>query len=40
METGIYVVGFLSGIGLAFVIAFLFALFHASYIVLVRILGA
>ena len=36
METGIYVTGFLSGVGLAFVVAFLFAIFHASWVLFCR----
>lgn len=38
METGVYVVGFLAGIGLAFGVAFMFAVFHASFVILTRII--
>jgi ABC-type transport system involved in multi-copper enzyme maturation permease subunit len=38
METGIYITGLLSGFGLAFIVAFTFALFHASYVVFVRLI--
>lgn len=39
METGIYVVGLLSGLGLAFVVAFLFAIPHAALFLFRKLIG-
>lgn len=36
METGIYFPAFFAGIGVAFGIAFMFAVFHASWILFCR----
>jgi hypothetical protein len=39
VETGVYVAGFLAGIGLAFGIGFLFFVFHVSWMAFMRLLG-
>ena len=39
METGVYVTGFLAGIGLAFGIGFTFLVFHVSWMAFQRLLG-